>query len=104
MREGSIEPGTRPTVAAHVAAAVAALWLVGCGRLLGPRATLGPGAIVRGRGLYNQVIGDTNNQQPLDQIVRARYGEPSGLLSVASVTANLRTQAMTESQFGIGPS
>ena len=104
MREGSIEPGTRTIVAAHVAAAAAALWLAGCGRFLGPRATLGPGAIVRGRGLYNQVISDTNNQQTLEQIVRARYGEQSGLLSVASVTANLRTQATTDSQFGVGPS
>jgi hypothetical protein len=104
MREGSIEPGTRTIVAAHVAAAAAALWLAGCGRFLGPRATLGPGAIVRGRGLYNQVISDTNNQQTLEQIVRARHGEQSGLLSIASVTANLRTQATTDSQFGIGPS
>jgi len=103
-REGSIEPGTRAIVAAGVAAAAALLCLSGCGRLLGPRATLGPGAIVRGRGLYNEVISDTNNQQTLELIVRARYGEPSGLLSVASVTANLRTMATTNSEFGIGPS
>jgi GNAT superfamily N-acetyltransferase len=31
--------------------------------------------------LYNEVISDTNNQQTLEQIVRARYGETSGLLS-----------------------
>jgi hypothetical protein len=103
-REGSIEPGRRAIVAAGVAAAAALLCLSGCGRLLGPRATLGPGAIVRGRGLYNEVISDTNNQQTLELIVRARYGEPSGLLSVASVTANLRTMATTNSEFGIGPS
>jgi hypothetical protein len=71
IREGSIEPGTRAIVAARVAAAVALLWLSGCGRFLGPRATLGPGAIVRGRGLYNEVISDTNNQQRQgDQINR----------------------------------
>src|SRR5215470_7864523 len=85
-------------------AAAAALWLAGCGRFLGPKATLGPGAIVRGRGLYNEVISATNNEQTLQQIVRARYGEPSGLLSVASVTANLRAAATTNAQFGIGPS
>ena len=104
IRGAPIEPGTRAIVVAHVAAAAAALWLSGCGRLLGPRATLGPGSIVRGRGLYNQVISDTNNQQTLQLIVRARYGEPSGLLSVASVTAGLRTTATANSQFGIGPS
>jgi hypothetical protein len=103
IREGSIEPGTR-TILAHMAAAAAVLWLSGCGRLLGPRVTLGPGAILRGRELYNDVINDTNSQQTLALIVRARYGEPSGLLSVASVTANLRTMATTNSEFGIGPS
>ena len=88
--------------AAHIAATV--LWLCGCSRLFGPKATLGPGAIVRGRGLYNDVISETNNEQTLEQIVRARYGEPSGLLSVASVTANLHASATTDAQFGIGPS
>ena len=72
--------------------------------MLGPRASLGPGAIVRGRGLYNEVITATNNEQTLELIVRARYGEPAGLLSVASVTANLRATASTAAQFGIGPS
>jgi hypothetical protein len=87
-----------------MAAAAVILWLGGCGRLLGPKATLGPGAIVRGRELYNQVINETNNQQTLELIVRARYGEPFGLLSVASVTANLRSMAKTDAQFGIGAS
>lgn len=81
---------------------LAALAVSGCGRLLGPKATLGPGAIVRGRALYNQVISETNNQQTLAMIVRARYGEPLGLLTVASVTANLRTSTSAEAQFGIG--
>lgn len=102
-REGLIGPRRRATGAARVAAAAAILCLSGCGRFLGPRATLGPGAIVRGRELYNEVISDTNNQQTLELIVRARYGEPWGLLSVASVTANVRTTAMANSQFGVGP-
>ena len=97
------DPSRRASGAARVAAAAAILWLSGCGRFLGPRATLGPGSIVRGRELYNQVISDTNNQQTLELIVRARYGEPSGLLSVASVTANVRTTALANSQFGVGP-
>lgn len=81
---------------------LAALLSPGCGSVLGPKATLGPGAIVRGRNLYNQVISETNNQQTLEMIVRARYGEPLGLLTVASVTANLRTATTAEAQFGIG--
>ena len=59
---------------------------------------------MRGRQLYSEVISDTNNQQTLELIVRARYGEPWGLLSVASVTANVRTTALANSQFGVGPS
>src|SRR5512136_1209895 len=85
-------------------AAIGALGIAGCGRVFGARATLGPGAIIRGRGLYNEVITATNNEQTLAQIVRARYGEPAGLLSVASVTANLRAAETTNAQFGIGPS
>jgi hypothetical protein len=104
IREGPPEPRTRTIVAARVAAAAALLCLSGCGRFLGPKATLGPGAIARGRAIYNEVISYTNNQQTLGLIVRARYGEPAGLLSVASVTANLRTTASAGSQFGIGPS
>jgi len=88
----------------RAAAAIAALGLAGCGRVFGARATLGPGAIIRGRGLYNEVITATNNEQTLAQIVRARYGEPAGLLAVASVTANLRAAETTNAQFGIGPS
>src|SRR5215475_8790660 len=102
-REGLIDPGRRATGAARVAAAAAILWLCGCGRFLGPRATLGPGTIVRGRQLYSEVISDTNNQQTLELIIRARYGEPWGLLSVATVTANVRTTALANSQFGVGP-
>jgi hypothetical protein len=84
-------------------AGLAVLFLGGCGQLLGPRATLGPGAIVRGRGLYNDVITETNNAQILEAIVRARYGEPVAMLSVASVTASLRASANGEAQLGFGP-
>ena len=68
----------------------------------GPRASLGAGAIVGGRGLYNEVITATNNEQTLELIVRARYGEPAGL-SVATVTA-VPAVVSTAAQFGIGPS
>jgi hypothetical protein len=93
----------RPAVRAWFVAG-ALVSMCGCSGVLGPKASLGPGAIVRGRGLYNEVITATNNEQTLELIVRARYGEPAGLLSVASVTANLRAAASTAGQFGIGPS
>lgn len=80
------------------------LLVCGCSHLLGPKATLGPGSIVRGRGLYNEVIAQTNNEQTLELIVRARYGEPIGLLSVVSMTANLRASTTLGTQVGFGPS
>ncbi|HXJ33441.1 MAG TPA: hypothetical protein VMS22_05310 [Candidatus Eisenbacteria bacterium] len=101
---GAESVGSRRRAAAIAHVAAAALCLCGCSRLFGARATLGPGAIVRGRGLYNEVISSTNNEQTLELIVHARYGEPSGLLSVSSITANLRTSTLTAAQFGIGPS
>jgi hypothetical protein len=108
-RTGSNVRAIRPTqrrfpqcLLGFVAGAVVSV--CGCSGVLGPKASLGPGAIVRGRALYNEVITATNNEQILELIVRARYGEPAGLLSVASVTANLRAAASTGAQFGIGPS
>ena len=88
--------------AVRVAAIASTLSIAACGALFGPKATLGPGEVVRGRGLYNEVINYTNSEQILALIVRQRYGEPSGLLSVASVTANLRATATAEGQIGIG--
>ncbi len=66
-------------------------------------AILGPAAIRAGRPAYNEAIIATNNQQVLGMIVRFRYGEPSGLLAVSSVTANMRFQANIDAQFGYGP-
>jgi hypothetical protein len=88
----------------RVVALAAVVACFSCSRVVGPRSTLGPGAIVRGRGLYNEVISNTNNEQTLEQIVRARYGEASGLLSVGSVTANLRAGSTANAQFGVGSS
>ena len=106
-RPGSIVPVLRRTQRRRPAVRAcfvsgALVWLCACSSVLGPKASIGPGAIVRGRGLYNEVITATNNEQTLELIVRARYGEPAGLLSVASVTANLRATASTGAQFGIG--
>jgi hypothetical protein len=65
--------------------------------------TIGPAVIRIGRPAYNEVITQTNSEQILAMIVRMRYAEPSGLLAVSSVTANVRYQVNAEAQFGIGP-
>jgi len=66
-------------------------------------AVLGPKAIKSGRGAYNDALVTTNSQQVLGMIVRMRYGEPTGLLAVSSVTANLHVQTRVGSEFGFGP-
>jgi hypothetical protein len=63
---------------------------------------VGPASIRSGRAVYNEAIIATNNQQVLAMIVRMRYGEPSGLLAVTSVTANVSLRVSADSQFGIG--
>jgi len=64
---------------------------------------LGPSTISGGRGSYNDVIARTSAEQMLGLIVRLRYLDPIGLLTVASVTANLRFTASATSQVGFGP-
>lgn len=63
---------------------------------------LGPAALSAGRGAYNDVIARTGSEQTLGLIVRLRYSDPIGLLTVWSVTAGLRfsTQAKGEAGFG----
>jgi hypothetical protein len=65
-------------------------------------ALLGPAALRGSRSAYNDAIVATNNQQVLSMVVRMRYGEPTGLLAVSSVTANMRIQANAGAEFGIG--
>jgi hypothetical protein len=77
------------------AAVIASCELAGC-------AVLGPASIKRGRAAYSEAIMATNNQQILAMIVEMRYGLPSGLLAVTSVTANLNIQSNVGSEFGIG--
>ncbi len=73
----------------------AALSLAGC-------QVFGPAALGAGRGAYNDVIARTTSEQTLGLIVRLRYSDPIGLLTVSSVTAGLRfsTQAKGEAGFG----
>jgi hypothetical protein len=63
---------------------------------------IGPASIRGSRSSYNDTIVATNNQQVLAMIVRTRYGEPSGLLAVSSITSNMKFQANAGSEFGFG--
>jgi len=74
---------------------VAASLLVGCN-------VTGPNAIHSGRLTYNEAISETNNQQMLMVIIHNRYAEESNLLTVASVTANVRVRTSAAVQLGFG--
>ena len=83
------------TLATLVCALLSVLCSAGC-------AAVGPRSIRSGRAAYNDAIVATNNQQVLAMIVRMRYGEPSGLLAVSSITANVRIRAKAGAEFGVG--
>jgi len=76
---------------------VGALGLCGC-------AAVGPQSITAGRGSYTEVINRTEDEQTLNMLVRLRYDETFGLMSVASVTANLQFSAQAAANIGIGDS
>jgi hypothetical protein len=78
-----------------VTPAILAMAATGC-------ALLGPASIRNGRAAYSDAIVATNSQQVLGMMVRMRYGEPSGLLAVSSVTANLHVQASAGTEIGVG--
>jgi hypothetical protein len=74
---------------------VGALGLTGC-------AVVGPKSIAAGRGVYTEVINRTEDEQILNVLVRMRYDESFGMMSVASVTANLRFSTRAGAQIGAG--
>jgi hypothetical protein len=76
---------------------VGALGLCGC-------AVVGPQSITAGRGVYAEVINRTEDEQILNVLVRLRYDETFGMMTVASVTANLRFSAQAGANIGIGDS
>ena len=76
---------------------VGALALNGC-------AVVGPKSITAGRGVYTEVINRTEDEQILNVLVRMRYDETFGMMSVASVTANLRFSTRAGAQIGVGDS
>ena len=65
---------------------------------------IGPQAISGGRGVYAEVINRTADEEILNVIVRMRYDETFGMISVASVTANLRFSAQIGTNIGVGSS
>ena len=65
---------------------------------------VGPQSITAGRGVYTEVINHTEDEQILNVLVRQRYDETFGMLSVASITANLRFVAQAAANIGIGSS
>ena len=72
------------------------------GLLLSACQGLGPGSVGRGRAAYNDVIAQTSSEQTLGLLVRIRYGDPIGLLSVSSVTASLKFGVRAGGEVGIG--
>jgi len=67
-------------------------------------ATVGPQSISAGRGVYTETINRTEDEQILNMLVRLRYDETFGMMSVASVTANLHFSAQAATNIGIGDS
>ena len=86
----------RRTVRVTAAAALAA-WFCGC-------AWLGPEIIRSGRPAYNDAILTTNDEQLLQNIVRMRFGDSVGFLTVSSVTANVSLISTGSVDIGLGPS
>ena len=76
---------------------VGALAIYGCN-------VIGPQAISGGRGVYAEVINRTADEEILNVIVRMRYDETFDMISVASVTANLRFSARVGTNIGMGNS
>jgi len=79
----------------NILAVVVALGLSGC-------AVVGPKSITAGRGAYAEVINRTEDEQILNVLVRQRYDETFGMISVASITANLQFSAKAGTNIGVG--
>jgi hypothetical protein len=67
-------------------------------------AVVGPRSITSGRGDYAEVINRTEDEQILNVIVRQRYNETFGMMTVASITSNLKFKAQAGANVGIGDS
>ncbi|NJD25363.1 MAG: hypothetical protein FIB06_08135 [Betaproteobacteria bacterium] len=89
--------GYAPAKRGLLAAACAILLGGGC-------ATLGPEVLRAGRPAYNDAILATSDEQLLQNIIRLRFGDSIGFLSVSSVTANVSLSASGSVNAGVGPS
>jgi len=85
----------RRALARTAALAVAAAF-AGC-------AWLGPEIIRSGRPAYNDAILATSDEQLLQNIVRLRFGDSLGFLTVSSVTANVSLTGTAAVNLGFGP-
>ncbi|MBL8886727.1 MAG: hypothetical protein JNK16_08705 [Phycisphaerales bacterium] len=77
--------------------------LLGAGAAISGCASVGPASIANGRSVYNEVINSTEDEQLLNVIVRERYDQTFGMLTVASVTASIKVSASLNGNVGIGP-
>jgi hypothetical protein len=66
-------------------------------------ATVGYRAIAPGRGVYAEVVNKTEDEQILTLIVRNRYDETVGMMSVAGIVASLSFRANVGVNVGFGP-
>jgi hypothetical protein len=63
---------------------------------------VGHRAIATGRGVYAEVVNKTEDEQILNLIVRNRYDETFGMMSVAGIAASLSFSASVGVNVGIG--
>ncbi len=64
---------------------------------------MGPEVIRSGRPAYNDAILTTNDEQVLQNVVRMRFQDSPGFLTVSSVTANVSVSATASVNAGFGP-
>ena len=96
LRGFAIEGGNMQRITGTAALAFAAT-LAGC-------AWLGPEIIRSGRPAYNDAILTTNDEQLLQNIVRMRFGDSIGFLTVSAVTANVSFTTTGTVNVGFGSS
>jgi hypothetical protein len=71
--------------------------LLGC-------SAVGPSSLSSGRMAYNEVLAETNAEQCLASIVKARYGLLPSTLAVSSINANIKFRAFGGVNIGMGNS
>lgn len=84
-----MKPITRALCLAAGASVVASLY--GCN-------AVGPAALGSGRGAYNDIVNQTEDEQILAAIVRLRYDQTFGLLAVTSITANISVSSSVDAE------